>query len=69
MPNFAAICAAPLITALSPPQSPPLVRIPILFIADNSFFYGAGEGNRTPATSLEGLSSTTELLPQNFIED
>ena len=26
---------------------------------------GAGEGNRTLATSLEGWSSTTELHPQN----
>ncbi len=29
-----------------------------------SFFYGAGEGNRTLTTSLEGWSSTTELHPQ-----
>ena len=27
--------------------------------------FGAGERNRTVATSLEGWSSTTELLPQN----
>ena len=27
-------------------------------------FYGAGEGNRTLATSLEGWGSTTELHPQ-----
>ena len=27
------------------------------------FFYGAGEGNRTLATSLEGWGSTTELHP------
>ena len=26
-------------------------------------FYGAGEGNRTLATSLEGWGSTTELHP------
>ena len=27
--------------------------------------YGAGEGNRTLATSLEGWGSTTELHPHN----
>ena len=27
---------------------------------------GAGDGNRTHATSLEGWSSTIELHPQNF---
>ena len=30
--------------------------------------YGAGEGNRTLATSLEGWGSTTELHPQANIE-
>ena len=29
-----------------------------------SFLHGAGEGNRTLTTSLEGWSSTTELHPQ-----
>ena len=29
-------------------------------------FYGAGEGNRTLATSLEGWGSTTELHPHNM---
>ena len=28
--------------------------------------YGAGEGNRTLATSLEGWGSTTELHPQGW---
>ena len=30
--------------------------------------YGAGEGNRTLATSLEGWGSTTELHPQKKME-
>ena len=30
--------------------------------------YGAGEGNRTLATSLEGWGSTTELHPHNFCD-
>ena len=30
--------------------------------------FGAGEGNRTLATSLEGWGSTTELHPQNHLE-
>ncbi len=29
--------------------------------------YGAGEGNRTLATSLEGWGSTTELHPRNVM--
>ena len=29
----------------------------------NDVFYGAGEGDRTLATSLEGWGSTTELHP------
>ena len=29
--------------------------------------YGAGEGNRTLAASLEGWNSTTELHPHNFV--
>ena len=29
-------------------------------------FYGAGEGNRTLATSLEGWGSTTELHPRDI---
>ena len=29
-------------------------------------FFGAGDGNRTRVTSLEGWSSTTELRLQNF---
>ncbi len=28
--------------------------------------YGAGDGNRTHATSLEGWSSTIELHPHNM---
>ena len=38
-----------------------------LVVAANRFIYlfsGAGEGNRTLATSLEGWGSTTELHPQ-----
>ena len=32
-------------------------------------YYGAGEGNRTLATSLEGWGSTTELHPQKLVEE
>ena len=32
----------------------------------NSFRRGAGDGNRTHATSLEGWDSTTELHPHRY---
>ena len=32
------------------------------------YIYGAGEGDRTLATSLEGWGSTTELHPHNCFE-
>jgi hypothetical protein len=34
-----------------------------------STLHGAGDGNRTHATSLEGWDSTIELHPQSFVPD
>ena len=42
----------------------PLGESPTQFAAILKRFYGAGEGNRTLATGLEGRGSTTELHPQ-----
>ena len=33
-------------------------------MTENGQFYGAGDGNRTHAASLEGWDSTVELHPQ-----
>ena len=40
------------------------IRSPLLYPAELQALNGAGEGNRTLATSLEGWGSTTELHPQ-----
>ena len=40
------------------------IRSPLLYPAELQAHIGAGEGNRTLATSLEGWGSTTELHPQ-----
>ena len=44
------------------------IRSPLLYPAELQahIFCGAGEGNRTLATSLEGWGSTTELHPQVY---
>ena len=43
-----------------------LLRRQLLYPAELSAHNGAGDGNRTHATSLEGWGSTIELHPQTF---
>ena len=42
------------------------IRSPLLYPTELQALIGAGEGNRTLATGLEGQGSTTELHPQVF---
>lgn len=42
----------------------PLYNKKTALLAVYQLLYGAGDGNRTHATSLEGWSSTIELHPQ-----
>jgi hypothetical protein len=41
-------------------------RLPVVGWRSLHSLNGAGEGNRTPASSLEGWSSTTELHPHGM---
>ena len=41
----------------------PLLRRQLLYPPELQALYGAGDGNRTHATSLEGWDSTIELHP------
>ena len=52
---------------IEPPTHGLEVRCSIQLSYRRISFCGAGEGNRTLATSLEGWGSTTELHPQNNI--
>ena len=47
----------------------PLLRRQLLYPAELQAHVGAGDGNRTHATSLEGWNSTIELHPHSGAVD